>query len=239
MSTKESNQNPKILIFLIIIVCITVILAWIANYWGLSSRTIQSLPPESTATSPLPQTFAELGDSFGALNALFSGFAFIGVVIAIFLQQQELKETRIELANAAKAQQEQVSNQITSSKLQALSTLLEYYNQNNKTRTDIIAQKRTKGEIELLLDELYGVPEPQFKFFDLYTEDLAEFSRLTLMDREEFFNKYKISQRMFLEYSIRMMDKDEKLLRIYEMHKLGKKLGPDLISKIMSTSKKT
>lgn len=45
------------------------------------------------------------GDMFGGINALFSGFAFAGVVFAIFLQKnglelqrQELKDTRKELA---------------------------------------------------------------------------------------------------------------------------------------------
>ncbi|MBL4761243.1 MAG: hypothetical protein JKY93_00920 [Gammaproteobacteria bacterium] len=41
-----------------------------------------------------PGTF---GDMFGGVNALFSGFAFIGVVIAIVLQSQELKLQRLDL----------------------------------------------------------------------------------------------------------------------------------------------
>lgn len=36
----------------------------------------------------------EIGDMFGAINALFSGLALIGVVIAIILQKKELEETR-------------------------------------------------------------------------------------------------------------------------------------------------
>jgi hypothetical protein len=34
------------------------------------------------------------GDMFGAANALFSGFAFAGVIYAILLQRQELKLQR-------------------------------------------------------------------------------------------------------------------------------------------------
>lgn len=44
------------------------------------------------------------GDKFGAVNSLFSGFAFAGIIIAIYLQKkeleyqrQELEETRIEI----------------------------------------------------------------------------------------------------------------------------------------------
>ena len=39
-----------------------------------------------------------LGDMFGAVNALFSGFAFLGVIYAILLQKTELRLQREELA---------------------------------------------------------------------------------------------------------------------------------------------
>ncbi len=40
------------------------------------------------------------GDMFGAVNALFSGFAFIGVVYAVVLQRKELSISRAEIANS-------------------------------------------------------------------------------------------------------------------------------------------
>jgi hypothetical protein len=56
----------------------------------------------------------QFGDMFGAVNAFFTGLAFTGVVVAIYLQTRELalqrKElvlTRRELARAAKAQTKQ------------------------------------------------------------------------------------------------------------------------------------
>lgn len=39
----------------------------------------------------------EFGDTFGALNALFSGLAMGGVIVAIYMQQQELALQRKEL----------------------------------------------------------------------------------------------------------------------------------------------
>lgn len=52
------------------------------------------------------------GDMFGAVNTLFSGLAFAGVIYAIILQKkelalqrQELEETRKELARSASAQE--------------------------------------------------------------------------------------------------------------------------------------
>ena len=39
---------------------------------------------------------AQLGDSFGIINTLFSGSAFIALIITIYLQQQEIRETKKE-----------------------------------------------------------------------------------------------------------------------------------------------
>ena len=46
---------------------------------------------------PLENNKGEFGDTFGALNALFAGLAFAGVIYAILLQQRELKLQREEL----------------------------------------------------------------------------------------------------------------------------------------------
>lgn len=57
-------------------------------------------PASSSDEKEVTKTFGELfgtfGDSFGALNTLFSGFAFAGIIISIFLQSKELQETRSE-----------------------------------------------------------------------------------------------------------------------------------------------
>jgi hypothetical protein len=41
-----------------------------------------------------PETAAQIGDSFGALGTLFSGFALLGVFVAVMLQHEELKLAR-------------------------------------------------------------------------------------------------------------------------------------------------
>ena len=43
--------------------------------------------------------FGLIGDSAGLLNSLFSGLAFLGVIITVFLQSKELKQTTTELKN--------------------------------------------------------------------------------------------------------------------------------------------
>ncbi|MCD9491387.1 hypothetical protein GLP30_11840 [Photobacterium phosphoreum] len=59
-----------------------------------------------------PDVRGTIGDMFGAVNALFSGFAFLGVIYAILLQRtelalqrEELSLTRGELKKSADAQE--------------------------------------------------------------------------------------------------------------------------------------
>ena len=63
---------------------------------------------------PKPEQIGQFGDMFGAVNALFAGLAFAGVIFAIILQKkelelqrQELKETRDEI----RGQKEQLQAQ--------------------------------------------------------------------------------------------------------------------------------
>jgi hypothetical protein len=74
------------------------------------------------------------GDMFGAVNSLFSGLAFVGVVIAVifqskelFLQREELTLTRTELQRTAKANEvsaRELSNQVSTMRHSA--TLMAY-----------------------------------------------------------------------------------------------------------------
>lgn len=82
------------------------------------------------------------GDSFGAINSLFSGLAFAGIIYTILLQRKELKLqrdelelTRNELAKSAEAQiasQKELAKQSLNMKrtaeLNALSTLIDSLN---------------------------------------------------------------------------------------------------------------
>lgn len=83
------------------------------------------------------------GDMFGAVNTLFSGLAFAGIIYAIFLQskelslqRQELAMTRDELAKAADAQSQQAKLMLQSAKINAISSKLDTY-------TTLMVNKRT------------------------------------------------------------------------------------------------
>lgn len=76
----------------------------------------------------------QFGDLFGAVNALFSGLAFGGVIYAIFLQRnelslqrRELELTRVELRKAAEAQERFHEALAEQGRLQALTASLSAY----------------------------------------------------------------------------------------------------------------
>lgn len=56
----------------------------------------------------VPGTSGEFGDMFGAINALFSGLAFAGVLVALFMQREDLRkqEKVIEKQNETLARQQ-------------------------------------------------------------------------------------------------------------------------------------
>lgn len=86
-------------------------------------------------------TRGQFGDVFGAVNALFSGLAFAGLIYTVFLQREELslqrKElelTRQELQRSAHAQEQsevslraQAEATALSARLNTTSALLEHY----------------------------------------------------------------------------------------------------------------
>lgn len=81
MTNNNNVENENISYGYPIIIAIFVVFAWILT-WALLGN------------DPDRGTF---GDMFGAVNALFSGMAFLGVIFAILLQSKELKLQRKEL----------------------------------------------------------------------------------------------------------------------------------------------
>jgi hypothetical protein len=67
--------------------------------WGGSAALLLHWYPD-------PADHGTFGDMFGAVNALFSGLAFLRVIVAIILQRQELELQREELRASREAQQE-------------------------------------------------------------------------------------------------------------------------------------
>lgn len=90
--------------------------------------------------------FGQVGDSFGAVNALFSGLAFGGIIITLIMQKEELKLQRDQLAESVRAQKESSKSQQVIAELSARQTLLEYYKYCQMSEDGYYEQKgKTKG----------------------------------------------------------------------------------------------
>ena len=75
------------------------------------------------------------GDLFGSVNALFSGLAFAGVLYTIFLQRQEIERNRDDIEanrrnqqHAKKVMDAQLKQMKQTTRLHALTALMEYFN---------------------------------------------------------------------------------------------------------------
>lgn len=95
----EGNNNiVNIITWVFIIVLIGIIFYLI---WRGSQNIYYSLFNSEKA--------GQIGDSAGLLNSLFSGLAFLGVIVTIILQSKELKQTITELKN--QKEEFQIQNQ--------------------------------------------------------------------------------------------------------------------------------
>lgn len=94
--------NGPLIIGLIFVVVVVGIWAFGFSYARWRS---ESVPAGVHSIEKSIERSGQYGDSFGAVNALFSGLAFVGVIVAILLQRQELQLQREELTKSVEAQQ--------------------------------------------------------------------------------------------------------------------------------------
>jgi hypothetical protein len=92
MSDKQTKNNRPKLLQIILGTLIIVLVLWSINLF-LTTDNISQLFKENIGV---------FGDKFGAVNALFSGLAFAGIIITIWLQREDLKETRKEMEEQRK-----------------------------------------------------------------------------------------------------------------------------------------
>lgn len=85
---KHNNEETKsrLQICIIIIAIIGVIALWGLSWWGINKYIDE------------PTNRGTFGDMFGAVNALFSGLAFAGLITTLLYQRDELKLQRKELS---------------------------------------------------------------------------------------------------------------------------------------------
>lgn len=113
-----------------------------------------------------------IGDMFGAVNALFSGLAFAALIYTIILQREDIKMNRAEIEsnreelkksviaqqNSQQALQEQALQTHLTAKINAISTVINYYNiqiTNTNNSPELINNAKQKRRILInQIDEL-------------------------------------------------------------------------------------
>lgn len=93
---EKKNENLKD-ILIAISLFVVVLGLWLLSWYLIDRFIVSSLP--STTNEVIRGVF---GDKFGAINALFSGLAFAGIIFTIFLQKRELTLQREELEDTRK-----------------------------------------------------------------------------------------------------------------------------------------
>lgn len=153
---KPSKSQFKTLLSMFIFVIIIWILSGVIVYYVASSWSDRGT----------------IGDMFGAVNALFSGLAFAALIYTIILQREEIGMNRAEIElnrnelkksadaqqNSQKALKEQVIQTHLTAKINAISTIINYYNTqiiNLSNSPEVIDKAREKRRMLIKqLDEL-------------------------------------------------------------------------------------
>ena len=161
MASKEGMSLKKVALWGALLVFLT---------WGFSAIAILKIFP----TTDEHGTF---GDLFGAINALFSGLAFLGVIIAILLQKDELEEQRKEIKQSRIAQNKSAIALGKQSALSGLMAKLEAVNHILASLDRQITRVKNSGKYDATarIDELIV---KQQKYENLAEKYLAEIELL-------------------------------------------------------------
>ena len=118
LDNKEKSGYDKSWLWTLIAIILFGIIIIVWYLYGLYIDKVSAFMNIKTTDLSKRGTF---GDMYGALNALFAGLAFFGVIVAIFLQRRELKLQREELKDTRevlKMTQETHEEQMKTLKLQ-------------------------------------------------------------------------------------------------------------------------
>lgn len=159
-----------------------VLIGVLGIYGGFAGMLLWNVPFFQFGDSLREGTF---GDSFGTLNALFSGLAFSGVIITVLLQRKDLKEARAQASN------QQIESQFYNLLAQQQEVVRGFDLQNKKTN-EVIARGRdcfrdwTEGLFQLYAefsddsssqDASNAHNESYDLLFEVYRSDLSLYFR--------------------------------------------------------------
>ena len=110
-----------------------------------------------------PTTVHDFGDMFGAVNALFSGLALAGVIYAVLIQTEEIKNNQLQIEKSIKANEIAARLSAFSALLQECDSAPDRYErwEKNATGDYTKVKEKVRGnvkayriEIEILLEQL-------------------------------------------------------------------------------------
>ena len=166
---KTNKEETKSRLWIWIIIAIIGVIA----LWGLSWILIDKYIDSSTDQG----TF---GDKFGAVNALFSGLAFAGLIVTLLYQKEELKLQREELAQTReelKGQREEFEEQNKTMKRQRFeNTFFNMLSLQQEITHNLSYENPIQDEAELMR---YDVKQRIYKnravFEGLYTNAIIDY----------------------------------------------------------------
>ena len=176
MEEQERNEkfNKKwLLLFLLVFIL------WIVS--ALIILRVISFHPEGDET--IWAVRGTFGDMFGAVNALFSGFAFAGMIITLILQRKEFALQREELSNSIKA--------------------LEGQKQELQQQKEVMKMQQKVANIQCFENGFFHLISQHYKIINT----LKQYSR---EDEKVFSGEEAISSIVFLIYSKSKMSLDQK-----------------------------
>lgn len=134
----------------------------------------------------------QFGDSYGALNALFSGLAFAGLGYAIYLQRQELAETRATLKSQKHDAEEQLN---TLSQQRFENTFFELLRLHNEIVNSIELRKKSDST------QVIAKGRKCFKiFFDYFLNNSREkIARMPANNESEILKRIEVAYSNFFE----------------------------------------
>jgi hypothetical protein len=92
MTTDTTNKNKSQFQFILPIIAVLLVVGlWMFCYYYLTNKVFEKIDSTTWAMR------GQFGDMFGAVNALFSGLAFSGIIYTILMQREELSLQREEL----------------------------------------------------------------------------------------------------------------------------------------------
>ncbi|MBR1302168.1 hypothetical protein [Bradyrhizobium sp. AUGA SZCCT0042] len=111
----------------------------------------------------------QFGDLFGSINALFSGLAFVGVIVAILMQKQELALQRRELSYTRQEMKRTADAQEAAQ--QALNKTI--WAQSYKVAMDVLTQPNVLGARQFTMSQRARVASPRSSW-DSITKESVE-----------------------------------------------------------------